>query len=428
MGTSITPHLHMPIPGGTIYDARLGDIDAVLSAFVQLDGILYGMQQDIASKQLSGSTGPTGAMGPIGLQGPQGPTGPMGLQGLMGLSGTVGPTGPTGAQGTAGLQGTNGSAGPAGPTGSNGLAGATGPTGPTGPVGPTGADSTVVGPTGSTGSTGPTGPTGATGVWGGTTTDSLTEGTTHLYFTNARATAAAAGAGYATLTQVNSAVAAAAYVLPIGNTATLGGVKSDGTTVSINSSTGVLSVIGQTFTFSGDVNGTGSGTVATSLSASGVTAGTYGSATTVPVLIIDAKGRVTSASSVTATAPVTGTTQAWGDNTTNLATTAFVDRLRDVKSNAVGTYTLALTDRGLCVEATGNITIPANGTVAFPIGTVIQILNTAATTITISVTTDTIKLIGTATTGTRTLQPNGLATIMKRVNSTTWYATGVGLS
>ena len=427
MGTSITAHLHLPIPGGTVTDARLGDIDAVLAALVQLDGILYGMQADIAAKASSGATGATGPMGVIGLQGPQGPTGPSGLQGPQGITGPTGPTGATGNTGSRGITGSDGSIGPTGPTGADGYIGSNGVTGPTGPTGPA---STVAGPTGAPGVTGPQGPagaTGATGTWSGNSTDSLAEGLFNLYFTNARATAAASAAGYTTLAQLNAGLAAQAYSLPVANTVTLGGVKSDNTTVSINGS-GVLSVISQNFTFSGDVTGSGYGTVTTALSNTGATAGTYGSATTVPVLTIDAKGRVTSASNVTASAPVTGTTQSWGDNATNLATTAFVDRMRDVRSNAVGAYTLALTDRGLCVEATGNVTIPANSTVAFPIGTVIQILNTAATTITISVTSDTIKLIGTSTTGTRTLQPNGLATIMKRVNSTTWYATGVGLS
>ena len=42
--------------------------------------------------------------------------------------------------------------------------------------------------------------------------------------------------------------------------------------------------------------GSGTAGIATTLANSGVTAGTYGSASNVPVLTVDAKGRVTSAS------------------------------------------------------------------------------------------------------------------------------------
>lgn len=49
----------------------------------------------------------------------------------------------------------------------------------------------------------------------------------------------------------------------------------------------------QTITLSGDVAGSGTGSFATTLSATGVAAGTYGSSVVVPVLTVDAKGRIT---------------------------------------------------------------------------------------------------------------------------------------
>jgi len=55
----------------------------------------------------------------------------------------------------------------------------------------------------------------------------------------------------------------------------------------------------QTITFSGDVSGSGATSVALTLANSGVTAGTYGSATTIPQFVVDAKGRITSVSTVT---------------------------------------------------------------------------------------------------------------------------------
>jgi len=56
--------------------------------------------------------------------------------------------------------------------------------------------------------------------------------------------------------------------------------------------------VDQTVTLSGDATGSGTTALALTLAASGVSAASYGSATTIPVLAIDAKGRVTSASTV----------------------------------------------------------------------------------------------------------------------------------
>jgi hypothetical protein len=87
-------------------------------------------------------------------------------------------------------------------------------------------------------------------------------------------------------------------------------------------------------------------------------------------------------------------------------------------------YTLALTDAGKHISiTTGNVTIPANSSVAFPIGTTIVIYNNSGSTQTIGITTDTLRLAGTATTGTRTIAQRGVATCIK-VASTEWVITG----
>lgn len=65
------------------------------------------------------------------VPGPPGPTGPQGPQGIQGVQGDTGPQGPVGATGP---QGATGAQGPPGNTG------ATGPAGPSGPTGPAGAD------------------------------------------------------------------------------------------------------------------------------------------------------------------------------------------------------------------------------------------------------------------------------------------------
>ena len=87
-------------------------------------------------------------------------------------------------------------------------------------------------------------------------------------------------------------------------------------------------------------------------------------------------------------------------------------------------YTLALADAGKHISiTTGGIVIPANGSVAFPIGTAIVIYNDSASTQAITITTDTLRQAGTANTGARTLLAYGLATLVK-VAATTWVITG----
>ena len=116
-----------------------------------------------------GSTGPTGATGPQGLPGATGATGPQGLPG---------DTGPTGAPGTAATI-TVGSV----TTGTPGSS-----------VSVTNSGTTSAAILNFTIPQGATGATGATGSGGGSTfsgnTDAVAEGSTNLYFTNERASAA----------------------------------------------------------------------------------------------------------------------------------------------------------------------------------------------------------------------------------------------
>jgi len=100
----------------------------------------------------TGATGAAGANGATGATGAAGPTGAAGANGATGATGVAGANGATGATGAAGANGATGATGAAGPTGAAGANGATGPTGLTGAAGPTGA-------AGAAGPTGPTGPT-----------------------------------------------------------------------------------------------------------------------------------------------------------------------------------------------------------------------------------------------------------------------------
>ena len=69
-------------------------------------------------------------------------------------------------------------------------------------------------------------------------------------------------------------------------------------------------------------------------------------------------------------------------------------------------------------------TIPANDSVAFPIGTALTIVNqNAAGVVTIAITTDTMRLAGAGTTGSRTLAANGICTAIK-LTATEWLISG----
>lgn len=73
-------------------------------------------------------------------------------------------------------------------------------------------------------------------------------------------------------------------------------------------------------------------------------------------------------------------------------------------------------------------TIDSNANVPYPIGTAITFVNQAsAGTLTIAITSDTMRLAGAGTTGSRTLAANGVATALK-ITSTEWIIWGTGLS
>ena len=104
---------------------------------------------------------------------------------------------------------------------------------------------------------------------------------------------------------------------------------------------------------------------------------------------------------------------------------------RDVPQNSQTTsYQLVLADRGKQILMNGTsltLTIPANSTVAFPVGTTIMVVNTNTTSLSIAITTDTMTLANSTTTGTRTLARNGMATITK-IGTTNWLISGSGLT
>lgn len=138
--------------------------------------------------------------------------------------------------------------------------------------------------------------------------------------------------------------------------------------------------------------------------------------------------------SPTLTAPALGT-PASGDLSSCTADGTNAVGFRHIPQNSKSAdYTLVLADAGKHIlhpsaDTTARIfTIPANASVAFPIGTAVTFVNQASGgVITIAITTDTMRLAGAGTTGSRTLAANGVATAVK-LTATEWIISGTSLT
>jgi hypothetical protein len=148
---------------------------------------------------------------------------------------------------------------------------------------------------------------------------------------------------------------------------------------------------------------------------------------TVGFTSVTGTGSVVLSASPTFTGTVTGTAA----TATASSTASSLGYLGIPQSGTATTATLAIGDAGKHIYVTTNgqtITIPANASVAYPIGTTIGfIAGASATTVTIAITSDTMYLAGAGTTGSRTLAAHGMATAVK-VAATTWYISGNGLT
>lgn len=96
---------------------------------------------------------------------------------------------------------------------------------------------------------------------------------------------------------------------------------------------------------------------------------------------------------------------------------------------STGNYSLALTDRGKFINLGAHTyTIPANASVAFPIGTTILLGNgNNGGNATLNITTDTLRWVPSNTTGSRTLSNFALVTLYK-ITSTSWWIWGFGIT
>ena len=140
----------------------------------------------------------------------------------------------------------------------------------------------------------------------------------------------------------------------------------------------------------------------------------------------------------TLTSP-TLTTPALGTPASGILSACTVDGTDEVgfknipQNSQSAAYTLVLADAGKHIfHPSGDAnartyTIPANSSVAYPIGTALTFINMTSQVVTIAITTDTMYLSSAGTTGSRSLAQYGSATAIK-MTSTTWLISGSGLT
>jgi hypothetical protein len=138
-------------------------------------------------------------------------------------------------------------------------------------------------------------------------------------------------------------------------------------------------------------------------------------------------------SNKTLTAPALGTPASGTLSSCTVDGTNSVGFLNIPQNSQSAAYTLVLADAGKHIfhpstDANARtFTIPANSSVAYPIGTAITFINMTSQVVTIAITTDTMYLSSAGTTGSRSLAQYGSATAIK-MTSTTWLISGSGLT
>jgi hypothetical protein len=137
----------------------------------------------------------------------------------------------------------------------------------------------------------------------------------------------------------------------------------------------------------------------------------------------------------TSTATLTNKTISAASNTVTVDGTNTVGFRILPQNSQSAAYTLVLADSGKHIlhpsadTTARTFTIPANSSVPFPVGTAVTFINENGTggVVTIAITTDTMRLAGAGTTGSRTLARNGIATAVK-ITATSWIISGTGLT
>jgi hypothetical protein len=210
-----------------------------------------------------------------------------------------------------------------------------------------------------------------------------------------------------------------------GPITTSGTITLAGTLAPANGGTGVANNAASTLTISGAY-----ATTLTVSAATGVTLPTTGTLATLAGTETLTNKTLTSP---TLTTPALGTPASGNLSSCTADGTDQVGFKNIPQNSQSAAYTLVLADAGKHIfhpstDANARtFTIPANSSVAYPIGTALTFINMTAAVVTIAITTDTMYLSSAGTTGSRSLAIYGSATAIK-MTSTTWLISGSGLT
>ena len=417
-----------------------------------------------AGSQVLNLTIPRGDTGATGPTGATGATGPQGIQGEKGDKGDKGDTGDTGATGPKGDKGDTGDTGPQGIQGIQGIQGETGATGATGPKGDTGDTGNGIA---SVDRTSGTGAPGTTDTYTITYTDATTD--TFTVYNGANGEGAGSVTSVAMSVPTGLSVSgspitdsgtlavsyASGYAIPTtskqtewdttygwGNHASAGYVVTTGSyadpswITSLAGSKVTGNITGNAANVTGTVAPANGGTGLTSLGTGVATfLGTPSSANLASAVTDETgSGSLVFATSPTLVTPVLGTPTSGNLSNCKVDGTNAVGFRNIPQNSQSAAYTIVLSDSGKHIlhpsadTTARTFTIPANGSVAYPVGTAITFVNqNGAGVLTIAITTDTMRLAGAGTTGSRTLAANGVATAIK-ITSTEWIISGTGLT
>jgi hypothetical protein len=212
---------------------------------------------------------------------------------------------------------------------------------------------------------------------------------------------------------INNAAATGGFLLTVKGSATTGITLVDGEKAIVAwDGSDYVKVVSTALTNS-------TGTLAVANGGTGVTTST-------------GSGNVVLSTSPTLVTPVLGTPTSGNLSGCTADGTNGVGYINVPQNAQTGSYTLVAGDAGkhiyhAAAAAVATYTIPANASVPYALGTAVTFINMSTNAVTIAITTDTLYLGGTGTTGSRTLALYGVATCVK-MTSTTWVITGSGLT
>jgi hypothetical protein len=238
-----------------------------------------------------------------------------------------------------------------------------------------------------------TGAAGAPTLWSDVTTGSI-----------------AIGAGLTSGALNIATVGSSATPIAIGHTNATIGLTGNTTVTGTLTSTGAFQATNVTLT-GGTLAINGAAPQITSTNASSVSIFT-GTVTGVTIGSSTIKTRISPANGINSTAASGG---------------GFMGLPQTATTTGAATPTAADAGKHFYSTATRTITIDSNANVPLEIGTTLTFIAAAGATVTIAITSDTMLLAGTGSTGSRTLAPFGMATAVK-VASTTWIISGNGLT